>query len=744
MTGIRQTPQDAAVAVKFHSPSLGEFQREFSLFGAIAPSESSYFVGSVKLELNLQKTTNAQWKSLEKEESDKGSSSQAYPSSSRVKHDWEELEKSSATETADDPETTDAFFKKLYANATEETRRAMMKSFVQLCIGSYVQVESGGTVLSTNWDEFSIIMKKLVRRPPPFTQPCRRLPPKIPNPPPNTCSEVQRVSQKCIFFDLSAKARPTPKAFTDLPPLLKNPVGRVVKPEELQKMKMMREKGCPITSIAGEFGISRAYVIKHVLTEAEQKQAREELVERIDSLSINEKRGWLMRYKIREHRRDLCKYCSRRIRSIRCRRDTPKKTPLKKLRETEPAMVLLFRVERLAASALSVRRESIAEPRKMYHERRLWKKAHSASMTLADRIGSDCKKSEMDHWNAAVVSFNKSRQYASRRILIFRNLARISYENKEDVAFLETRCAEIKSLTSYCQHMGADVKTEDDAMDGVTFTEGQPTGGEGLERIEIYNVNWLVEKESLQAVKNATEATSQPKELPALIKQIPNLANSNRVKKYLGCLLKGLHLAQSFQSMKDDEMAIVDIFLKRRPLKELSDLAKKGRHLSSTVRTLCCSEAPKACVDEARKLEATLSGLSGKVFKNVAFEGVSNCIDSWLKQTKKIQEAMVVMRKEGLEMTPMGPHPVSQLTSVLERLDKFQLYRPASSALLDDKRASQMIPMKPIFYDLAYDLLTPPNLSTGKTGASTKEASKPSSNSPSASPSSLLAGLWKR
>lgn len=108
---------------------------------------------------------------------------------------------------------------------------------------------------------------------------------------------------------------------------------------------------------------------------------------------------------------------------------------------------------------------------------------------------------------------------------------------------------------------------------------------------------------------------------------------------------------------------------------------------------------------------------------------------------------MVVMRKEGLEMTPMGPHPVSQLTTVLERLDKFQLYRPASSALLDDKRASQMIPMKPIFYDLAYDLLTPPNLLTkGKeTIASTKEALKPTSNSPPASSTpSLLAGLWKR
>jgi suppressor of G2 allele of SKP1 len=58
--------------------------------------------------------------------------------------DWSKIEKELLADEEDESkQSVDDFFKKIYSNATDEQKRAMMKSFQT----------SNGTVLSTNWDE---------------------------------------------------------------------------------------------------------------------------------------------------------------------------------------------------------------------------------------------------------------------------------------------------------------------------------------------------------------------------------------------------------------------------------------------------------------------------------------------------------------------------------------------------------------------------------------------------------------
>lgn len=51
---------------------------------------------------------------------------------------------------------------------------------------------------------------------------------------------------------------------------------------------------------------------------------------------------------------------------------------------------------------------------------------------------------------------------------------------------------------------------------------------------------------------------------------------------------------------------------------------------------------------------------------------------------------------------------------MLETLDRFVLFRDMSKAALDPVMAPQMVPMKPVFYDLAHDLLETPTIRLSK------------------------------
>ncbi len=57
--------------------------------------------------------------------------------------DWNALEKTVEDEKPEGEQALNALFQQIYKDASDETRRAMIKSFT----------ESNGTVLSTNWSE---------------------------------------------------------------------------------------------------------------------------------------------------------------------------------------------------------------------------------------------------------------------------------------------------------------------------------------------------------------------------------------------------------------------------------------------------------------------------------------------------------------------------------------------------------------------------------------------------------------
>lgn len=124
-----------------------------------------------KIEITLQKKTSGQkWGSLEgtgesvkltqRSAVSAASAGPSYPTSSR--HGTKDWDKVASNLTAKDTkkkngkddgnesddsdvggDAVDGFFKKLYKGADDDTRRAMMKSYI----------ESNGTSLSTNWSE---------------------------------------------------------------------------------------------------------------------------------------------------------------------------------------------------------------------------------------------------------------------------------------------------------------------------------------------------------------------------------------------------------------------------------------------------------------------------------------------------------------------------------------------------------------------------------------------------------------
>jgi suppressor of G2 allele of SKP1 len=143
-------------SIEFISKLSNEVKYIINLTNNIIPDKSKYNItSSMKIKLELKKEVeNFNWVNLEnKYETIDPINNQKdkigyYPTSSKVKKDWSQIDKEYDKEekedaTKDSNEGMWKLFRDIYERGDEKTRRAMIKSFQT----------SSGTVLSTNWDD---------------------------------------------------------------------------------------------------------------------------------------------------------------------------------------------------------------------------------------------------------------------------------------------------------------------------------------------------------------------------------------------------------------------------------------------------------------------------------------------------------------------------------------------------------------------------------------------------------------
>ncbi|XP_018601922.1 protein SGT1 homolog isoform X1 [Scleropages formosus] len=131
-------------------PSGEDFNLKFHLLHPVIPQQSTFKVLSTKVEIKMKKTEAIRWEKLEGEGSQpnvKHFTPDQYPSSSHYTRNWDKLvgdiKEEEKNEKLEGDAALNKLFQQIYSDGSDDVKRAMNKSFM----------ESGGTVLSTNWTD---------------------------------------------------------------------------------------------------------------------------------------------------------------------------------------------------------------------------------------------------------------------------------------------------------------------------------------------------------------------------------------------------------------------------------------------------------------------------------------------------------------------------------------------------------------------------------------------------------------
>ncbi|XP_022610779.1 protein SGT1 homolog isoform X4 [Seriola dumerili] len=165
----KNVPKDG-VSVKFMDKELeamiqlasGEnYDFHLHLLHPIIPQQSTFKILTTKVEIKMMKTDAIRWEKLEgegQESNIKHFNPNQYPSSSHYTCKWDKMVVDLGEEEKNEKLEGDAalnkLFQQIYSDGSDEVKRAMNKSFM----------ESGGTVLSTNWRD---VGKRTVEMNPP-------------------------------------------------------------------------------------------------------------------------------------------------------------------------------------------------------------------------------------------------------------------------------------------------------------------------------------------------------------------------------------------------------------------------------------------------------------------------------------------------------------------------------------------------------------------------------------------------